>query len=151
AGIRAGADFAFFERLAESLETGKGIGMLVEFLTPAGKPKPTEDQIKALNAMLPTMNHTKAFPAVASRFRGLIGAIHNLNHNQARTLAVISALDPLKKGVDELKGTMANLEVVVIDNADHMTAFGRPHFVQALQDFLAKNSTSVGAGKGTAP
>ena len=37
-------------------------------------------------------------------------------------LAVIGSQDPLKVGVDAMQGLLPNLEVLVLDGADHMTA-----------------------------
>jgi hypothetical protein len=48
----------------------------------------------------------------------------------------------LKLGVDELEKRMTNLNVVVIDGADHMTAFTNPVFVSSLRDFLAAHALS---------
>ena len=48
--------------LADSLDAGKGIGPLIE-LTPAGKPKPTEEQIAGINQMLMLTNDPKALAA----------------------------------------------------------------------------------------
>ena len=43
---------------------------------------------------------------------------------------------------------MANLKVVVIDGADHMTAFARPKFVEDLKGFLASHSRIPAAAAG---
>jgi pimeloyl-ACP methyl ester carboxylesterase len=140
AGLRAGADFSFFERLADSLDSGKGIGPLIEALHPPGKPKPTEEQIKAFNSMLSVMNDTKALGAVVRSWKDVTVPDDKLKSNKVPTLAIIGEIDPLKRGVDELKETMANLDVVVIEGADHMNAFTRPEFVKSLQAFLAKHA-----------
>jgi len=34
---------------------------------------------------------------------------------------------------------MANLTITVIKEGDHRTAFGRPEFIKALQEFLAEH------------
>jgi pimeloyl-ACP methyl ester carboxylesterase len=138
-GLRANADLGFFNRLAESLEQGKGVGELIEALTPPGKPKPTEEQIKTFNAMLSTMNDTKALSAVVRGFKELIVSDAKLQANKLPVLAIIGDLDPLKKGVDDLNGRLPNLKTVVIKDADHMTAFVRPEFIKSLQEFLAEN------------
>jgi hypothetical protein len=51
-------------------------------------------------------------------------------------LALIGETDPLRAGVDELKKRLPEVKVVVIDKADHMTAFGREEFVSGLKEFL---------------
>jgi pimeloyl-ACP methyl ester carboxylesterase len=57
------------------------------------------------------------------------------------TLAIIGANDPLKKGVDDLRGHMGGLErIVVIEGADHMSAFVHADFVKCLLEFLQKHT-----------
>jgi pimeloyl-ACP methyl ester carboxylesterase len=152
-GIRESRSPLFFEVLAESLEQGKGIGPLVEVLTPTGKPKPTEEEIMKINQNLMSGNDTKALAAVLRGMPKLAVSDEKLKANQTPTLALIGEIDPLKKGVDELKGRMSNLQIVVIDSADHMTAFTRPEFVKELKDFLRKhprkapNGGKTGSGK----
>jgi hypothetical protein len=46
---------------------------------------------------------------------------------------------------------MANLRVVVIEGADHMTAFARPKFVKELREFLdmhRREGKPLAPGKG---
>ena len=141
-GLREGRDLTFFNQLAESLEQGRGMGTLIEALTPPGRPKPTAEQLEAINTMLTLMNDTKALAAVARGFKELAVAEEKLKANRVPTLALIGGDDPLKAGVDALDGVMANLEVVVIENTDHLTAFSSPEFVKGLRGFLAKHSAA---------
>jgi pimeloyl-ACP methyl ester carboxylesterase len=143
AGLREGADFKFFDELADSLEQGKGMGSLITALTPPGQPKPTEEQIKLINIMLTTTNDPKALAAVVRGWRSLVVSDEKLKANEVPSLALIGGIDPLKKGVDEVKDRMAKLQVVVIDGADHLTAFGKPEFLESLQRFLAANRQPV--------
>jgi pimeloyl-ACP methyl ester carboxylesterase len=141
-GLREGGDATFFVNLAQSLEQGKGMGPLIEALTPPGRPKPPPEQIEAINTMLTLMNDTKALAAVLRGFPALGVADDKLKSNRVPTLALIGADDPLKPGVDALIGQLSNLEVVVIKDTDHMTAFSSPEFAKELRAFLAKHSTA---------
>jgi pimeloyl-ACP methyl ester carboxylesterase len=136
---------AFIARLADSLEAGKGLGPLLEQLTPADRPKPTEEQINAINQMLMLTNDTKALAACIRAIPGLAVTEAALRGNKVPTLAIIGDKDPLKAGVDELQTCMANLKVVVIHGTDHMTCFTNPQFVSALKDFLAAHSATPAA------
>jgi pimeloyl-ACP methyl ester carboxylesterase len=138
-GIREGATPRRYEVLADSLEQGKGFGPLIEALTPPGTPKPTEEQVQQINRRLEANNDTKALAAVVRGMKGLAVADDQLKANRVPTLALIGEIDPLKKGVDDIKDRLANLKVVVIDGADHITAFNRPEFVKELQAFLDKH------------
>jgi pimeloyl-ACP methyl ester carboxylesterase len=133
------------KELADSLEAGKGIGPLLLALTPQNRPKPTEQQIKAINAIFLATNDSKALAAVV---RGL-AADKNLDLSEEQVkaikvpmLAVIGADDPIRKGVDELKKRLPELKVVVIDKADHIATYGREQFVNAIKDFLDAHHTA---------
>jgi pimeloyl-ACP methyl ester carboxylesterase len=129
----------FMETLADSLEQGKGFGPLVLALTPKDRPRPTAEQIKAIDALLLGRNDAKALAAVA---RGnVIDKKLALSDEQIKgikvpMLALVGADDPLRAGVDALKGRLPAVQVVVIDKADHITAFNREEFVRGLKEFL---------------
>ena len=130
----------FMNKLADSLEEGKGIGPLIERLTPANRPQPTQEQIDAINQMLLLTNDAKALAACIRGMGDLAVTETQLRANKVPTLALIGSDDPLKVGVDELQGVMTNLKVEVIDGADHMTSFARPEFVGDIKEFVATHS-----------
>lgn len=134
------ARLSFMTELADSLDAGKGIGPLILHLTPADRPKPTEEQISQVNQMLMLMNDSKALAACIRGMKGLAVTEAQLKANKVPTLAIIGGDDPLKVGVDDMEKVMANLKVEVIDGADHMTAFRSPKFIADLQGFLADHS-----------
>lgn len=144
-GIREGADMRFSDVLADSLEQGKGFGPLLMALIPEGRPKPTEEQIKTINGLLMATNDTKALAAVVRSWKELSVSEEKLKANRVPTLALIGDKDPLKKGVDDLKDRLANLTVVEIKGADHMTAFARAEFINTLKEFLAKHRAGAKA------
>jgi pimeloyl-ACP methyl ester carboxylesterase len=132
--------------LAESLENGKGIGPLIVALTPKDRPPPTDEQIQLINAALLARNDPKALAAV------LRGALENkdlaLSPEQVRGIklpmqALIGADDPLGVEVDALKKQLPALKVIVIDKADHISAFRRPEFVSGIKDFLDAHRTGT--------
>ena len=128
----------------ESLDAGKGIRPLIERLTPAGKPRPSDEELKFVNQMVMTMNDPKALAACVRGLRGLAATEEQLRANKVPALALIGADDPLKAGVDELAGVMANLQVAVLEG-DHMTAFRNIQFVNDLKGFLADHSAAPAA------
>lgn len=141
-GIRDESRTQFYDELASSLEQGKGFGPLMDALTPPGRPKPSAEQIAAINAGLMKSNDPQALAAVVRGFQGLAIATEKLKSNEVPTLALIGELDPLKKGVDALQGDMANLKVVVISGTDHMTAVSNPAFIKSLTEFLASHKAT---------
>jgi pimeloyl-ACP methyl ester carboxylesterase len=145
-GVRDGIDMTFFDVLAQSLDEGKGIAPLIIALSPPGRPKPTEDRISGINQLIMATNDSKALAAVVRGWKQLAVTDEQLRANKVPTLSIIGSIDPLKKSVDEVKERMPDLQIVVIDDADHMTAFIKPEFIKALKTFLARHSA---ASKGT--
>lgn len=131
------------EELATSLEEGNGIAPLIRHLTPPGDPQPTDEQIAGMNQMILIMNDPKALAAVARGMSNLEVPEQALRDNKVPLLALIGDRDPLKDGVDLMEPVAANLQVVVIEGADHMGAFGRPEFIESLEEFLAEHSKST--------
>jgi pimeloyl-ACP methyl ester carboxylesterase len=146
-GLQAGGDLRFIDALADSLDQGKGFGPLFEGLTPAGKPKPTPEQVKAASQMIAAFNDVKALAAVVRSWKELTVTDEKLKANRVPTLAIVGDQDPLKKNVDELKGKLAGFREVVIPGADHMNAFTSPLFVKDLREFLAKPNAAGNAAK----
>lgn len=138
----------FMAELADSLDAGKGIGPLIVQLTPADRPKPTEEQINTINQMLMLTNDSKALACCIRGMKGLAVTEEKLRDNKVPTLALIGAQDPLKVGVDEMQKVMANLTVDVIQGTDHMTAFRSPVFIDGLLAFLASHSSVKAAAAG---
>ena len=128
---------AFTNRLADSLDQGKGIAPLLDALTAPGKPRLTEDQRKAFSQAFVAFNDTKALAAVVRSWKGIAVSDQELKASHVPTLALIGADDPLKKGLETLPERMPNVKLVIIPDADHMTALGRPQFLQTLETFLA--------------
>jgi pimeloyl-ACP methyl ester carboxylesterase len=147
-GLKQGDDVSRLEVLAESLDTGKGIGPLLVALTPKGKPEPSEEQIAQMNKLLLARNDAKALAAVVRSWKGLLVTEEKLKANKVPTLALIGELDPLKKGVDDLDGKLPNLKVVVIKDADHMDAPRKEQFITELKSFLAEHPAAVSGVNG---
>lgn len=157
--LRQGQDMRAFERfideLADSLDKGKGIGPLLTMLTPAGQPKPAEKDMQMLNVLLADKD-TKALAAVVRGWKALKVTDEQLKDNRVPALALVGEMDPIKKlVVDNFKGTMANLQVEVIDGGNHITTFFKPEFATDIKKFLdehrrqkVKKKASAGAGKG---
>jgi pimeloyl-ACP methyl ester carboxylesterase len=144
----------FIVELAESLDKGKGIGPLLMALTPPGKPKPPEAAVEQINRML-VGNNGKVLAAVVRSWKDLAVTDEQLKANRVPTLALVGQIDPMKKSIDDLKGRMANLQIRVIEDGDHMTALVKPEFITELRKFLTehragakvKEKVPAGAGK----
>jgi pimeloyl-ACP methyl ester carboxylesterase len=124
------------EELAGSLERGEGIGPLMRALQPPGQPAPPPEQLSMMNQMVMATNDPLAL-AAAIRGMAQLGVTEEvLRKNSVPALAVVGSLDPLKAGVDAMTGVMTELQVKVIDGADHMTALLSPQFSAQLLDAI---------------
>jgi pimeloyl-ACP methyl ester carboxylesterase len=128
------------EEVAKSLEEGHGIAPLMKALTPPGVPVPTDEQIKARNQLIMAGNDPKALAACIRSMRNLAITKQQLKQNNVPVLAIIGEKDPLKVGVDDMTGVMANLKVIVVTKGDHMTTFQSPKFTGAINEFLSAHS-----------
>jgi pimeloyl-ACP methyl ester carboxylesterase len=121
-------------------DMGKGsLRTLILMLTPPGQPSPTEEYIKQREETLLAGQDIAALAAlsrsnIANRITAAQVAVINIP-----TLALIGTADPLIQGVNKLKTAMPKLKVVPIEGATHVAAFGRPEFIEALQEFLKAN------------
>jgi pimeloyl-ACP methyl ester carboxylesterase len=127
------------DALADSLEQGKGISPLILALTPRGQAKPTEVQLGLMNNLLLARQDTKALTAMVRS--GVNNKDLELTEGQVKgirvpVLALIGEIDPFREEVDGLKKWLPSMKIVVIEKADHITAFIRPEFISALKQFL---------------
>ncbi len=126
------------DRVADSLERGEGFGPLFGKL--AEDAESSKETLAAIEKALLAANDPLALAAAARGFRHLALAEQDLRANQVPVLAIIGERDPLKKDVDRLAGAMSNLEVVVIEGADHGTAGLSPQFLANVKRFLAAHA-----------
>ena len=126
--------------LAESLENGEGLGPILRYLNPIGRPEPTPQQIEMIDKVYLANNDVLA---LAESVRGM-GACavteQELRDNNVPTLTLIGEIDPMKASVDLLEGVMANHKTIIIDGADHLTTVGHPDYVKAMLAHLSANS-----------
>jgi pimeloyl-ACP methyl ester carboxylesterase len=137
--IRKSSNVEFFETLATSLEKDKSIGPLIDYLTPAGQPKPTADQIKGINFLLSTLNDMQALAAVVRSWKSLTVSDDALKANKVPVLGLVGDRDPLRSSLEDLKGVLAGLKIETIPGGDHMNTFAMPQFAAAIKQFLAKH------------
>ncbi len=134
-------------RIAESLEKGEGLRPLIELLTPADRPKPTEDQLKATNAMLASTNDVLALAGVMRGMSELTVTPEQLKKNAVPVLGLVGEIDPLRVTTLAMRAAMSNVtDVVILDGADHISAISHPGFTKAIQEFLAATSVAKSTG-----
>jgi pimeloyl-ACP methyl ester carboxylesterase len=143
--LRQSSNMEFFDVLGSSLEKDKSVAPLIEYLTPPGQPKPSAQEIKTINLMLTSINDVEALAAVVRSWKGLIANDDALKANKVPVQGVVGDRDPLKQSLEDLKGTLTGLQIVIVPDGNHMDTFRKPAFVEALKEFLAKNSSKKAA------
>lgn len=138
AGAPRSREVVFIKRLADEFDQGRGMGLLLARLTPRDQAPPNEDQIRTANRLMRAFNDPKALAAALRSLPALAVPVGQLNHNKVPVLALIGEFDPLKDGVDAMRGRVDELTIVVIHGADHMNAFDQPPFLSSLRAFLAQ-------------
>jgi pimeloyl-ACP methyl ester carboxylesterase len=146
AGWTRKIDTQFLNDLADALQRGQGMEILLRRLAARGQPPPAAEQLESANRMMVLFNDPKALSAAMRALKNLAFPEQDLKANQVPALALVGDRDPLKDGVDEMAALMAHLQVVVIKGADHMNAFARPEFIKSLHDFLNNHSAAQSAG-----
>lgn len=101
----------------------------------------TEAQIQQIVAMIRETNDTKALAAVIRSVDDFLPERSKLAANRVPCLSIIGEHDPNLKPTKRTAEYMANLEIHVIEGANHMTAFRNPAFVAAIESFIAKHAS----------
>jgi pimeloyl-ACP methyl ester carboxylesterase len=123
--------------LATALENGEGITPLLAALAPEGEALPPE-QVTMINRMLLATNDALALAAVARSMGALAVDGAAIDRIEVPILAVVGSKDPLRAGVEMLAARKPDVEVHIIEGADHMTAIQSPELAEAIREFVAK-------------
>jgi pimeloyl-ACP methyl ester carboxylesterase len=131
---------SMLELLAKSIEEEGSMAPLFTALTPEGETMP-EAQINAMSSMIMQNNDPKALANVARGMKGHAVAKDDLEKVDLPTMLIIGSKDPLKNSADAWMSIQDDDKYVVLEGADHMTAFTNPKFLASIEAFLAANST----------
>ena len=136
---------AFVERLAGSLEESGSIRPALEHFVTDGSM--TEAEIDELDAMVRATNDTKALAAVVRSLDKLLPDRAALQANAVPCLSVVGENDPNLPITRTTAEYMANLEIHVIEDADHLNALRDPEFVAAIRAFIGRHALGTGGRK----
>lgn len=127
------------EELARAIENGQGITPLLVALNPPGEPLPPPEMLEMSSGMALAGNDLEAMAAYSRGMLGLMVDGEAIDRIEVPMLAVVGSRDPIRSMVDLLDARKPELEVRVIEGADHGTALGSPRLVEAIHDFVAEN------------
>ena len=108
-------------------------------LEPDGK-TPNPLKVALFNVVLGYLNDEQVLAKLVGEIGELVVTEEELRANTVPVLSIVGAKDPLREGIDALVGVMANHRAIYIEKADHMTAFNRREYIEALRGFLAEHS-----------
>ena len=90
-----------------------------------------------MNAAIFATNDPAAIAAAVRGFRAIDNhTAENLGANQVPSLALVCDADALVRDVRAMQAVMANLDVVELAGANHLTAQGDQRFLKRLLAFL---------------
>jgi pimeloyl-ACP methyl ester carboxylesterase len=135
----AETEIRLYEQLGADVEKGS-MRILVALISSKNQPLPSEEMMKQAEAHFRSRQDLAALAAVARSIPDLKITGAQVATIKVPAIAIIGSDDPLIDGVNKLKKAMPALKVIPVDGASHATVFGRPEFIQALQEFLRANS-----------
>ena len=121
-----------FAEVIASLEQGDGIfPMLRMFL-----PDTPEEEVRQASAAIMENRDQKALADLLRSIQELKSDRSTLEENRVPTFAIIGADDPLMPDFRNMATAMTNLEIFVLDGANHITIPASPEFPDRIIDFI---------------
>jgi pimeloyl-ACP methyl ester carboxylesterase len=126
------------EVFAKAVDEGRDLGSYIIAVTPPGRPKPTEEQAKALAKFLYSGKDVKAFAAAGRSFKNLGVTKEQLRKCQAPILFIHGGNESeyVKDRVAAVRTLLDRGEVRIVEGGDHITTLTKPEFAAAILAFL---------------
>lgn len=109
---------------------------IISFLAPRYRPKPSPEQIAAMNKAFFSAHDGKALAAAVRAFPSVWPTDKQIEEIQAPALAVIGGDDPVRPGVDAIKNLLPKTKVVVLEKKDHWSAWASSEWPKEARRFL---------------
>lgn len=133
---RAVQDPMPIERVAKSLESGKGLGPLLEAVLPPARPLPRW-KFRLLDWAASATNDQRALAAAARGYVGLAVTDAQLATLRVPVSAVVGSEDPYRAAVAALARRVPGMASVVLEGATHLDVLRRAETLLAVRRFLA--------------
>lgn len=137
-GARAGSEGALWDELAASIERGDGFRPLIIKVWPTDQPRPTDEQIAALDSDILSFNNATALAQVAAEYSEFTVSDREIDAIDTPVHAIVGSNDWFRRSVDELRAVMPEFKVRVIDGANHLDVLSRAELRSALSEFLSR-------------
>ncbi len=130
------------EIFARAVDEGKDLGAYIIAITPPGKPKPTEEQARAIAKFLYDAKDVKALAAAGRSFKNLEVTEQQLKTCKAPILFIHGGNESVrvKERVAAVQKLLGRGQVKIIEGGDHVTTLAKPEFATALIEFLRANN-----------
>ena len=138
-------EWAVYEKeIAESLEQGRGIEPLLKRYSGGGSQALTPEFMEAVNKSVIANSDAVAL-ATLMRNNVPFPSEEQLRENKIPSLALVGESDPNKSDVDRLVEIMPSLKVVVIPEANHISALFSPALTRNIRNFLLEHAAAPAA------
>lgn len=128
-------DHGVVDRLAVALERERTIRPLVEHIWPSDRPRPTAQELAAIDAECFARNDPAVLAAVARGFRGFDADAVERARLLAPVLAIVGDDDPFLVEVERLKQRVPSLEIELLRGAAHTNVLRREELVEGIAGF----------------
>ena len=137
-GMKSTSGASEVEVFAQAVDEGKDLGAYIRAVTPADKPKLTEEQARTIARIMFNGKDLKALAAAGRGFKNLAVTEEQLKKCQAPILFIHGGneSDQVKHRVAAVHKLLGRGEVKIIAGADHITTLAKPEFGAALLEFL---------------
>lgn len=137
-GMKSTSGASEVEIFAQAVDEGKDLGAYIRAVTPADKPKLTEEQARTIARIMFNGKDLKALAAAGRGFKNLAVTEEQLKKCQAPILFIHGGneSDQVKHRVAAVHKLLGRGEVKIIAGADHITTLAKPEFGAALLEFL---------------
>lgn len=134
--LREGQATDAMDQISDSLRTKKSLEPLFRALHPADAKPITAEAAAAASRLALLINDPLALANVALGMKQLKLSDDEVKLVKAPTLCIVGTRDPLSESAKILEGQRSKLQVIYMNGADHMNAFEKPEFRNALLTFL---------------
>lgn len=127
------------DEIEEALKSGHGVGPLSAHLG-SEREKPGLLHTLWVKFVTRYLNDGQALGDMVRALPELAVEEVDLRGISVPLCSIVGSRDPLKAGVDAMQGLVPDLEVTVLEGADHIRAPRRPELLSALKSFLRQHS-----------
>jgi pimeloyl-ACP methyl ester carboxylesterase len=124
--------------IEEALKSGRGVGPLSAHLG-GEREKPGLLHTLWVKFVTRYLNDGQALGDMVRALPELAVEEEDLRRISVPMCSIVGSRDPLKAGVDAMQGLVPDLEVTVLEGADHIRAPRRPELLGTLKSFLRRH------------